>query len=333
MRLVFVTQQVDPQHPVLGAAVAKIRALAARVDTVDVLALRAVNGALPGNCDVSTFGARTQALRGVRYMATLAPMIAKRPNALIAHMSPIYALLAAPLAKPLGTQLLLWYAQQTTNQLLERTERVVDAIFTVAPQSFPFASPKVRAIGHGIDVAAYACTPPSRGLRLLGLGRCSPVKRWEIPLRALVEVEDAELVLHGTEAREGDAEHRRELERLAAELGVSDRVRFGGALPHGHVPQALAACDALVNATRGGAADKAVFEAAAACRPAFASSPALAGILPAELRFDDASSLAERLRAFRSADRVALGRELRERVVAEHSVDHWADSVVEAVSS
>jgi glycosyltransferase involved in cell wall biosynthesis len=321
MRLAFVTQQVDPQHPVLGAAVAKIRALAERVDTVDVLALRAVDGALPANCSVSTFGARTQALRGVRYLAVLAPVLAKRPNALLAHMSPIYALLAAPLARPLGTRLLLWYAQQTTNTLLERSERAV-----------PFSSPKVRAIGHGIDVAAYACTAAPGGLSLLGLGRCSPVKRWEIPLRALAEVEDAKLVLHGPEAREGDAEHRRDLERLAGELGVSERVRFGGALPHGHVPQALAACDALVNATRGGAADKAVFEAAAACRPAFASSPALAEFLPPELRFDDARALAERLREFRSADRDALGRQLRERVVAEHSVDHWADAVVEALS-
>jgi glycosyltransferase involved in cell wall biosynthesis len=332
MRLVFVTQQVDPQHPVLGAAVAKIRALAERVDTVDVLALRAVDGALPANCSVSTFGARTQALRGVRYLAVLAPVLAKRPNALLAHMSPIYALLAAPLARPLGTRLLLWYAQQTTNTLLERSERAVDTIFTVSQQSFPFSSPKVRAIGHGIDVAAYACTAAPGGLSLLGLGRCSPVKRWEIPLRALAEVEDAKLVLHGPEAREGDAEHRRDLERLAGELGVSERVRFGGALPHGHVPQALAACDALVNATRGGAADKAVFEAAAACRPAFASSPALAEFLPPELRFDDARALAERLREFRSADRDALGRQLRERVVAEHSVDHWADAVVEALS-
>ncbi len=332
MRLVFVTQQVDPQHPVLGAAVAKIRALAARVETLDVLALRAVDGVLPGNCNVSTFGARTQALRGVRYLAVLAPILAKRPNALLAHMSPIYALLAAPLARPLGTRLSLWYAQQTSNPLLERTERAVDAIFTVDPRSFPFASPKVRAIGHGIDVGAFACTAPPGGLRLLGLGRCSPVKRWEIALRALAEVEDVQLVLHGPEARAGDAEHRRELERLAAELEVSDRVRFAGALPHGHVPQALASCDALVNATRDGAADKAVFEAAAACRPAFASSLALESFLPPELRFDDAGSLAERLRAFRAADRGALGRELRARVTKEHSVDHWADAVVEALS-
>ena len=32
-RLIFVTQAVDPEHPVLGATLPKIRALAARVET------------------------------------------------------------------------------------------------------------------------------------------------------------------------------------------------------------------------------------------------------------------------------------------------------------
>jgi hypothetical protein len=41
-RLVFVTQKADPADPILGATVAKIRALAARVDEVAVLADGAV---------------------------------------------------------------------------------------------------------------------------------------------------------------------------------------------------------------------------------------------------------------------------------------------------
>ena len=36
MRLVVVTQQVDPSSPVLGATVVKLRALAARVDELVV---------------------------------------------------------------------------------------------------------------------------------------------------------------------------------------------------------------------------------------------------------------------------------------------------------
>ena len=49
MKLVVVTQQVDPASPVLGATVAKLDALAARVDELVVLADSAVDGALAGN--------------------------------------------------------------------------------------------------------------------------------------------------------------------------------------------------------------------------------------------------------------------------------------------
>ena len=55
MRLVVVTQQVDPASPSLGATVDKLRALAARVDELVVLADSAVEGALPANCRVRLF--------------------------------------------------------------------------------------------------------------------------------------------------------------------------------------------------------------------------------------------------------------------------------------
>src|SRR3954468_22192299 len=60
-RLVFVTQAVDPSHPVLGATIPKIAALAARVDEVVVLAGRVVPGALPSNCVAKSFAAPLQA--------------------------------------------------------------------------------------------------------------------------------------------------------------------------------------------------------------------------------------------------------------------------------
>ncbi len=59
MRLVVVTQQVDPASPVLGATVAKLRALAERVDELVVLADSAVDGALPDNCRVRLFRSRS----------------------------------------------------------------------------------------------------------------------------------------------------------------------------------------------------------------------------------------------------------------------------------
>src|SRR5919201_5922483 len=108
-RILFVTQQVDPGHPALAATVPKLRALAARVDEVVVLADRAVPGTLPENCRVRTFASRRRSGRGVRFEAALARELVPRPRAIVAHMCPIYAVLAAPLARPLGVRILLWF--------------------------------------------------------------------------------------------------------------------------------------------------------------------------------------------------------------------------------
>ena len=68
-RLVFVTQAVDPAHPVLGATLPMIRALAARVDELVVLADTVADGVLPDNCRARSFAAPSQAARGARYDA------------------------------------------------------------------------------------------------------------------------------------------------------------------------------------------------------------------------------------------------------------------------
>ena len=330
-RLVFVTQQADPEHPVLAATLAQIAALARRVDEVLVLTNGpSVPGALPPNCRMHSFGASTKAGRTVRYLAALAPALARRPVAVVAHMSPVYAVLAAPLARPLGVPVLLWFTQARGGRLLRVAERLVTAILTVDERSVPLDSPKVRAIGHGVDVDAFPCTERQSGarLRLLGLGRYAPVKGWDIALRALAQLPEAGLAIHGAVLTAADRRNRAELERLAGELGIEGRVSFGDPVPHVEVHRLFTQADALVNPTRGNAADKVVYEAAAACVPVLAASPVFDRLLPPELRFEGADELAARLRTLDPS----LGRTLRDKVVAGHSVEHWAEAVLEAAA-
>jgi len=336
VRLVFVTQKVDPASPVLGATVAKIRALAARVDEVAVLADGAVEGALPENCRVHLFASRTRPGRGLRFASALAAELARRPRpaAVVAHMCPIYAVLAAPLARPLGVRVLLWFTHWKPSRLLRIAERLSNAVLTVEPRTFPLHSRKLHAIGHGIDLTELACgeRPRGRELALLSLARTSPAKGLETVIRAVALVPEARLAQYGPSLTDGERRHRQELEVLVRSLGVSDRVVIGRAVPRAEVPDLLSRSDALVNNMRAGATDKAVYEAAAACLPVLASNPVFDGFLPPELRFerDDPASLAERIRGLAGLDRSALGRSLRERVEREHSVDGWADRVVES---
>jgi glycosyltransferase involved in cell wall biosynthesis len=269
-------------------------------------------------------------MRGARYAAALAPELVERPVAVVAHMAPVFALIAAPLTKPLRVPLLLWFTQQAAGAALRGAERVVDVLLTVDRRSVPLRSSKVRAIGHGIDVAALPCVPERRPplRRLLGLGRYAPVKGWDTAVRALVELPDATLTIHGPQLTDADRAHRVALDRLAVELSVADRVTFGDEVAYRHVPQLLGLADAIVNPTRGNAADKVVYEAAAACLPVFAASPVFDTLLPDGLRFhgDYPSSLAEKIRDYAGG----AGRDLRALVDAEHSAGHWAERVLEA---
>jgi glycosyltransferase involved in cell wall biosynthesis len=340
-RIVFVTQRVDAQHPVLAATIAKLRALAERFDEVVVLADSAVPGALPPNCRVKTFAARTRAGRCVRFLRALAPELGKA-DAVVAHMVPVYAVLASLLARPRGVPVLLWYTQWRSSRMLRLAERVSTHVVSVEHASFPFASRKLVPIGHGIDPAELTCRTEASepGLRLLALGRYSPVKRYETMLRAVRRARDAgveaTLAVHGPVSNDLERRHRAELERLVDELGLGDAVVLGEALPRDQALARIALVDALVSATVRGAADKVVLEAALSCVPAFVPDWAFDGLVPEELRYDGGvESLAGRLEAFgqvHAAARHRLGETLRQRALVAHSVGSWADALMRAAA-
>jgi glycosyltransferase involved in cell wall biosynthesis len=318
-KLIFATQRLDSADPVLAATVPMVRALAERVDELVVLCDTAVDEV---DARVHEFGAPTQLQRGVRFERALAAELSGA-DAVVAHMVPLYAVIAAPLVRPRRIPLALWYTHWKAHAVVRAAEKVCTHILSVDRRSFPLPSRKVRGIGHGIDVGEFACTePPAGPLRALVLGRYSPAKGLETILRA-AELADVAVDAHGSDAT--FEEYKRSLESRfpGAELG--------GPVPRAQVPGLFARHHVLVNNMRAGAPDKVVYEAAAACVPVLASNPVFDDLLPAELRFerDDVEGLAERLRTLAAHRRP----ELRETVIRRHSVEHWADELVATVSA
>jgi glycosyltransferase involved in cell wall biosynthesis len=310
-RLIFATQKLDPDDPVLAATLPMVRALAARVDELVVLCDTAVE--VPENVRVHAFGARTQAQRGAKFLAALAR---ERPAPFLAHMVPLYAVLAAPIVRARRMPLGLWYTHWKGHAVVRAAEKVATHVLSVDRRSFPLPSKKVHGIGHGIDLSEFTCSDaPGGPLRGLILGRYSPAKGLETILEGAV-LAGVEVEVHGSD--ESFEEYRRSLERYGFALG--------GAVHRSDVPALFARSHVLINNMRAGAPDKVVYEAAASCLPVLASNPVFDDLLPAELRFDrdDPESLAERLRSLDPRRRP----ELRELVAQNHSVEHWADGVV-----
>ncbi len=350
MRLIFITQQVDPGHPALAATVPKIRALAERCEEVIVLADRVLPGVLPANCRSVSFASRARPGRGLRFETALGRELARGPRrtAVLAHMCPIYAVLAAPIARPLGVPVLLWFTHWKATRTLRLAERLSSRVLTVDPRSFPLDSKKVEAIGHGIDLEEFAAAPPVRrdgDFRAVALGRYSQAKGLETVIRAVRFAGDGGLELRlevfGPALNAAERSHRSELERLVAELGLEKRVALRHAVLRSEVPEVLERADVLVNNMEAGAPDKVVYEAAASARPVLASNPVFdelfAGLpLPLAFAREDPRELAERLAALAAMSpegRDAIGRELRERVATGHSVGRWADRILQAAQS
>jgi glycosyltransferase involved in cell wall biosynthesis len=234
-------------------------------------------------------------------------------------MVPLYAVLAAPLVRPLRIPLVLWYTHWKGHAVVRAAEKACTAVASVDERSFPLRSRKVHAIGHGIDLDEFACTPEPEGeLRALVLGRYSPAKGLETILRG-AELAGVHVEAHGSD--ETFEEYRRSLDARGAELG--------GPVARADVPALFARSHVLINNMRAGAPDKVVYEAAASCLPVLASNPLFDDLLPPELRFDrdDPESLATRLRALDRRRRP----ELRELVRERHSVERWADGLLATV--
>ena len=267
-------------------------------------------------------------------------------------MVPLFLVLAAPFAKLLRVRLALWYTHWAASRTLRLATRFADIVLSVDERSFPLPSPKVRGIGHAIDVERFAPSAVrSEGgpLRLLALGRTARWKGYETMLVALelavARGLDAELELRGPQLTDDERAHRQELEAMiAASDALRTRARIEPPVPRAELPGRLATADALLSATQPRAnqtLDKVVYEAAACGVPVLASNPALdefLGGLPLELRFPahDAGALADRLVALAAAgaeQRAEVGAELRRRVVEGHSLDSWADAVASAVAS
>jgi len=345
-RVVFITQQFDPAHPVLATTVPQVAAIARHVDEVVVIADRVVESSLPPNGRAHSFHAATKLGRGSRVIAALAreqPGLRREGGAVIAHMCPLYALLAAPVTRGSRLPLVMWWVHWKIDYLVRAAELVCTAVCTVDPQTFPMASSKLFALGQGIDIASFPPpqrTPPAAGtpLRILVGGRYSPAKGLEWILQGVRLGLDRglqlELVVHGSATTLEEKVERERLERRVEELDLGAKATLGGPVHRSELLRLLAETDVLVNNARGGA-DRIAYEAAASGAPVLASNPAYTSLLDPDLFFrrEDPADLAGRLAYVASLtpdQRDVIGLRLRERVERLHSVDSWSIGLLRA---
>jgi glycosyltransferase involved in cell wall biosynthesis len=194
--------------------------------------------------------------------------------------------------------------------------------------------PKIRLVHCGLDPRWFSA-PERNGhvrspLRLLSVGRLAPEKGHAILLEAVAEVTRRDVAVQLEIV--GGGERLDSLERVAAELGIADRVEFAGQVGQHEIQERYAAADVFCLSSLGEGLPVALMEAMASELPVIASRihgiPELVvegenGLLVSPGRPD---ALADAIEALAGAPELCrrMGRVGREKVMREFRVEDSA---------
>ena len=348
MRLALITPLVDPADPLLGFIHTWVERLASRVEHLSVIQLWRSDPPLPGNVtlyslDRSGRGGKVAAL--ARLTATLADLCWRRKvDGVIAHMGPIFAVCAAPVVKPVGVPLALWYAHGAVSPMLRLAHVLVDRAGTSTPDGFRIPSGKITITGQGIDTRAFVPGVARDERLIVSIGRVSPIKRYETAIDAMAilrqqGMSDVRLRIVGGATLPSERHYRSELEEQIRRLDLGSSVTVSPGVPHNQIVREYQEAGLFVSCSQTGSLDKAVLEAASCgCIPV-TSNPALQAFfrnehsdhMPAVASAQGVANLMTRWLSADPSQRAARAAVLRERVDREHSVDHLADELVRLV--
>ena len=345
MRLLMITQKLDPSDPLLAFTVEWVRRLAARLEHLDVLCLE-VNIApseLPANVTAWSmgkdrgYGRVRELIEFYRVLLKVAP----KTDAIFSHMVPRYAYLSVPIALPFNLPIYLWYTHRQDTRELRIATEVCEAVMSAVPESFPFETRKLRAVGHGVDTAFFA-PDPSITLDappvIAQVARLTPIKHQETLIRALAQVPYVQAAIVGNVPPGKDEDYLIQLRTLATVIGVADRVQFMGGLPAEQVRDVLRRATIAVNLSPPGLFDKAALESMMIGTLTVVSNPAFDGLLrdhASLLRIESpeaADSLAQAVRsilALPAETRANIALDIQGRARTAHGLDGLMDRLVE----
>ncbi|MFP4324006.1 MAG: glycosyltransferase family 4 protein [Anaerolineales bacterium] len=346
MRVLMIVQEIDETHWLRGFIVDWVRALAREVEQLYILTLAYQPTLLPDNVAVISMGKERGYGRArllLEFYRGLAQTI-RDVDVVFSHMTPRYTWLAAPLAWIARKPQMLWYTHRQVDLELRLALHSARWVTTATPDSFPLPSPKVRALGHGIDTRRFAPAdvPKADPPLVLAVARVTPIKRHELLLQAAAQFfaqhgpQAARFEVVGGTAAPGDEDYQRDLLARREALGLSPaQFDLVGGLGRDELIARYQQATLATNLSPPGLFDKAALEAMLCGVPVIVTNPAFDNVLGTaakELRIaPKPDNLAACLSALLSQSEVArqsLGNTLREQVAAAHSLDNLVKKLV-----
>ena len=311
MKLLIITQKVDKNEQLLGFFIEWLRLFAEKFEKITVLCLEKGEYDLPGNVKVISLG-KDRGYGKFKQFFNFYFLILKyhrEYDAVLVHMNPIWVVLGGYFWKLFDKKIFLWYTHKSITLKLRIAVIVADIIFTASPESFRLNSKKVVVTGHGIDTDLFKPNSEfenpalkERGLpgevgrqdsklRLLSIGRISPVKGYETLIDAAKILKDKNvdfiITIIGEPALESDSEYEESLKFKIQNLKLEENFDFVGKVVHNDLPKYYQSQDLFIHLSKTGSLDKTMLEAMACGIKVISSNDAARTILPVELLFND----------------------------------------------
>jgi len=346
LRLLMFNLMTDVNDPVLGFTTAWIQELARHCETIDVITMYQGELDLPENVHVFSAGRERGLSKPLRvlhfYRHLVSLLLTRQYDVCFAHMMPLFAGLAGPLLTARGIRTVLWYThRQKSGQLklgMNMSWRVVSAVAT----SFPYETSKLRVIGHGINTDFYAPTtsPPTDHLpTVIQVARLASIKHQETTIQAVAQTQ-AHLVLVGDVQAGYPKAYRQDLEDMAHQLGMADRITFTGDLNVRDVRDRFLGSTIAVNMSPVGLFDKSTLESMACGVPTIVCNPEFGHLMGdyQDLLIvknpEDVEGLRDninRILALSDTERATIGQTLRDNVVKHYGLPDLIQRLVDVL--
>jgi len=349
-RLLWFNMVTDADAAIQGFTTAWLNAAAPFCDAIDVLTMFKGRLALADNITVYSVGkdkGYSEPRRALEFYRTLNKLLRHNHyDACFIHMIQLFAVMGAPLIKPRGIPMTLWYAHKSTPLTLKLAEKWVDQVVTASPESFRLPTSKVRIVGHGIDTDHFIPGPPraAAAFNLLSVSRIAPIKRLEIMISAVKTLHEQgftslRLRLVGSVYPQDEA-YAAGLRRLIHDAGLDHAISLPGPIRHADVLAEYHQADAVLNMSATGSVDKAVLEGMACALPVITANEAFQTMLApwADTLLvppDSPEQLAARLKTLLTMpapQRAALGAALRAIVIESHSLAHLMPLLISSLN-
>jgi len=348
VRLLFITQVLDRNDPILGFTARWIEGLARLTEQVRVIALEVGDtDGLGANVDWRVVGRSGRIKRYLMFRRYLSEAFGEGFGHVLTHMVPRYSLMAAGPARRAAARHFMWYTHSGVDARLRRAVHTVECVFTASEESLGLDLPNKVVTGHGIDLSFYPRVEAPTGLPqvLLSAGRLTPSKDPLTILKALAllleEGRDVRLEWAGGALAQGDPAFGHQVQEQVHSLGLQERVLFHGPIAPSEMPALYQRAGLFLSASRTGSVDKVVLEAMATGRGIVTSNPSFpplltslgaeraAGLVFEEGNPGDLAAKTGTLLDLEASEQTTLGDDLRGIIERDHEVDALMRRLVE----